>query len=54
MQNDFKPVHMEDAKKRLSGYLKEAEATLDEEKEHYREVRKRDSWWYRLLRVFRG
>jgi len=53
MQNDFKPVHMEDAKKRLSGYLKEAEATLNEEKEHYRELRKRDSWWYKLLGLFK-
>ncbi len=53
MRNDFRPVHMEDAKNRLTGYLKEAEAKLKEEKEHYREIRKRDSLWYKLLGLFK-
>jgi flagellar biosynthesis chaperone FliJ len=53
MRNDFKPVHMEDAKKRLSAFLNEAEKKLNKEKEHYREQRRRRSLWQWLKDLFR-
>jgi len=53
MRSDFKPVETQEAKKRLAAYLNEAERKLQEEKEHYREMRKRRSVWQKLLGLFR-
>ena len=53
MRSDFRPVQTEEAKRRLASYLSEADRKLSEEKEHYREMRKRRSLWNRVLALFR-
>jgi len=53
MQNDFRPVETQEAKKRLASYLNEAERKLSEEKARYREMRKHRSVWQKLLGLFR-
>jgi len=53
MRSDFRPLQTEEAKRRLAGYLNEAERKLEEEKEHYREMRKRRSLWQKVLGLFR-
>lgn len=52
MRSDFRPVRTQEAKKKLSKYLHEAQRTFQEEQEHYRELRKHRSVWQKLLRVF--
>ncbi|WP_294956077.1 hypothetical protein [Sulfurovum sp.] len=53
MQNNFKPRQTEAAKKRLSVYLKEAEQTLEAEKQLYKKIRKRHSLGYKILAFFK-
>jgi len=53
MRSDFRPVEMQEAKKRLASYMNEAERRLNEEKERYREMCKRRSVWQKLLGLFR-
>jgi len=54
MPSDFRPLHIEHAKQKLSEALNEAEVRFSEEKKHYRELRKkRASLWYKFLRIFK-
>ena len=53
MRSDFRPVQTEEAKRRLASYLNEAERKLSEEKEHYKEMRKRRSLWQKLFGFFK-
>ena len=46
-------MQTEEAKRRLAFYLNKAEIKLQEEKEHYRELRKRRSLWQKLLGLFK-
>jgi len=53
MRSEYRPVRTEEAKRRLASYLKEAERKLEEEKEHYKEMRRRRSLWSRVIALFR-
>jgi len=52
MRSEFEPLRTEEAKKRLSRYLKEAEKGLNEQKIHYLERRKHRSLWQKFLGLF--
>jgi len=55
MQNEFTPLHLKRAKKRLAMILREKEKDLEEDRMQYRELQKRKySWWRRFLQGFRG
>jgi len=53
MRNDFKPVHLKKVKKQLSMQLKEVEAVLNKEKEHYTEMYRKHSLIYRFFSIFK-